>query len=106
MGIPVVPPSSAEYEQAKVLALSLNIAELRKLRDDIQAEIDRRAHELIQQREEQERKRRREEEEIDNLYAAWKPKYIARRGRKDEEWAEKHSKCKRYGSATESDSEA
>ncbi|XP_026396093.1 luc7-like protein 3 [Papaver somniferum] len=104
--IPVVPPSSTEYEQAKVLALSLKFLELQRLRTEIQAEIDRHAHELIRQREEQERIHRREEEKLESLYVAWFPKYLPRCKRKDEKWAEKHSKCKRYDSATKSDSEA
>ncbi|XP_026396993.1 transcription initiation factor TFIID subunit 11-like [Papaver somniferum] len=74
---PVVPPETPEYSQAKSLLPSLSVIELQKLRDEAQSEIDHRVQEQLQ----------------------WQ-------SRKDEEKAERHAKSPRYGSATESDSEA
>ncbi|XP_026430558.1 transcription initiation factor TFIID subunit 11-like [Papaver somniferum] len=82
---PVVPPETPEYSQAKSLLPSLSVIELQKLRDEAQSEIDRRVQEQLRQREEE--------------AAQWQ-------SRKDEEKAERHAKAPRYGSATESDSEA
>ncbi|XP_026378553.1 protein bfr2-like [Papaver somniferum] len=102
---PIVPPETLEYSQAKSLLPSLSVIELQKLRDEAQSEIDRRVQELLRQTEE-EAARIRKERRIEALYTAWLPKFLEWKSRKDEEKAERHAKSPRYGSATESDSEA
>ncbi|XP_026452027.1 uncharacterized protein LOC113352423 [Papaver somniferum] len=101
--LPVVPPSSGEYEQAKALSFSLQDQKLERLKNDLVEEINRHALERICQRHEREEIvaqelscQRREQEEI-----------IKGRDhqRKAGERSSKAEKQKGYGSATESDSE-
>ncbi|XP_026417063.1 luc7-like protein 3 [Papaver somniferum] len=100
------PQPSAAFEQAEDHVQTLSTGELQRLRDYIQAEIDHRNQEMILQREEEEQRRRREEEEYERKFAAWKTKFLAYDRRKEEEWLEKHSESKIYGSSTDEDSEA
>ncbi|XP_026410420.1 glutamic acid-rich protein-like [Papaver somniferum] len=97
------PPLSNPFEQAKNLVPTLSTSELQQLIDHIQAEIDYRHQEMIHRREEEEQRRREEKEKYDRKFAAWKPKFLAYDQRKGEEWMEKHSECKGYGSATDED---
>ncbi|XP_026430455.1 vicilin-like seed storage protein At2g18540 [Papaver somniferum] len=103
---PAVPANSDQYNLAKTQAFSLEIEELMKLRDDVQGEINRRASEVAQRQREEEERKRREDEETGSLFAAWVPKHFAKYDRKEEERALKRQKGPRYGSATESNSEA
>ncbi|XP_026383982.1 uncharacterized protein LOC113279502 [Papaver somniferum] len=102
---PVVPPETPEYSQAKSLLPYLSVIELQKLRDEAQSEINHRVQEQLRQRE-KEAARIRKERRIEALYTAWLPKFLEWQSRKGEEKAERHAKAPRYGSATESDSEA
>ncbi|XP_026400130.1 nucleomorphin-like [Papaver somniferum] len=99
------PPLSIPFEQAKDLVPTLSTSELQQLRHHIQAEIDHRHQEIIRQQEEEEKRRSEEKEKYDRKFTAWKPKFLAYDHRKGEEWIEKHSGCKGYGSATDEDSE-
>ncbi|XP_026384437.1 protein starmaker-like [Papaver somniferum] len=80
--------------------------ELMRLRDEVQGEINRRASEIVDRQREEEEKKRREDEETESLFAAWLPKHYERSDRKTDERSERHQKGPKYGSATESDSEA
>ncbi|XP_026455091.1 uncharacterized protein LOC113356230 [Papaver somniferum] len=102
----VVPPETPEYTQAKSLFPSLSLKELQRLRGEAQSEIDRRIQEQERQRDEEEASCIRRDRRFETRYSAWQPKFLEWRERKDEEWAEKHAKTPKYGSTTESDSEA
>ncbi|XP_026416737.1 uncharacterized protein LOC113312198 [Papaver somniferum] len=104
--IPAIASNSDQYNFAKTQAFSLPMDELIRLRDVVQGEINKRASEEAHQLREEEERKRREEEKIDSLFAAWVPKHYARYDWKDKERAERHQKGPKYGSATESDSEA
>ncbi|XP_026452288.1 prothymosin alpha-like [Papaver somniferum] len=79
------------------------MADPKKLREDAQSEIDHRIQEQTRQREAvQERKKRR----FEALYIAWLPKFLEWKERKDEEKDDKQAKTPKFGSSTESDSEA
>lgn len=45
--LPVIPPLSAEYEQAKILDFSLGDRELERLGNELRGEIEIRAQELV-----------------------------------------------------------
>lgn len=104
--LPNAPPVTPEFAQAKSILPSLSIEELQQLREDAQSEIDHRIQEQTRQREAEEAVQERKKRRFEALYNAWLPKFLEWQERKDEEKAEKQAKTPKFGSSTESDSEA
>ncbi|XP_026419863.1 protein bfr2-like [Papaver somniferum] len=104
--LPNPPPVTPEFAQAKSILHSLSIEELQQLREDAQSEIDHRIQEQTRQREAEEAVQERKKRRFEALYNAWLPKFLEWQERKDEEKSEKQAKTPKFGSSTESDSEA